>query len=329
MKESEIRSDSLVDEYLRLSSLDSVTYFSGCLRQSLVCIACQSPMCELEFEKEGFEYSRCGSCRSLFMSPRPPAEVFDAFYREAPSSRFWSEVFFPSVAEKRRELIFAKRARLLQDLMRSKCLRMETIIDVGAGHGLFLEEWKKIEPASHVVAVEPSPEMVTIIKNKGIEVVEATAESLSSSYENSADLVVCFEVIEHCHDPSVFLRSLYKLARPGGCVVISGLGADGFDISVLGRHSKSVHPPHHINFLSVEGFRRLFMRTGFSGVDIRTPGELDVDIVSKRWPLFPELKSQNGFVDQIINSSESVRQNFQEFLKTSLLSSHVWVLGRK
>ena len=41
-----------------------------------------------------------------------------------------------------------------------------------------------------------------------------------TDYKEYADLVVCFEVLEHVYDPLEFVRTLSGLVRPGGYVVI-------------------------------------------------------------------------------------------------------------
>lgn len=328
MKESDIRSDSMVDEYLRLSSIDAKNYFQMSLSSRVPCVGCGSESSDVEFIKEGFSYSRCRDCDSLFLSPRPKEADFECFYRDSPSAKFWSDVFFPSVAEKRRELIFANRASTLRDLVDKKGLSSDVVVDVGAGHGIFLEEWGKLNSRAKLVAIEPSKNMAEICRKKGLDVVEATGEEACRKNSGIGDIVVSFEVIEHAYSPIDFLVSIRKLARPGGLVLISGLCCSGFDIAVLGKHSKSVHPPHHINFISIKGLNLLFERAGFKNVEVITPGELDMEIVRKRWKLFPELHSQNKFVGSLVDSDDKTRSAFQNFLKSNQLSSHVWAFGR-
>jgi hypothetical protein len=106
------------------------------------------------------------------------------------------------------------------------------------------------------------------------------------------------------------------------------LGIDGFDLQVMWDKSGQVSPPHHINFLSVQGFERLFQRAGLVDIMVTTPGQLDVDIVrnaSKRDPTL--LKGQN-FLRNLLTDDHHATA-FQHFLIEQRMSSHVWVLGRK
>jgi hypothetical protein len=100
------------------------------------------------------------------------------------------------------------------------------------------------------------------------------------------------------------------------------LGYEGFDILTLQDRSKSIFPPHHLNFLSEKGFKEGFKRNGFSFVDVWTPGVLDVDIVINSG-------EKNEFIEALKRRGPQAVQAFQKFLSENNLSSHVWVLARK
>ena len=135
--------------------------------------------------------------------------------------------------------------------------------------------------------------------------------------------------VEHVHSPLSFLQALLALTKPGGYVLITGLGVDGYDIQTLWEQSKSISPPHHINFMSVKGFELLFKRVGFIDIDLFTPGELDVEIVSKAMAATPGLADKNRFAALLALKGKQVQKQFQEFLKKNLLSSHVWVIAKR
>ena len=53
----------------------------------------------------------------------------------------------------------------------------------------------------------------------------------------------------------------------------------GLDIRLLWENSKSVVPPHHLNFFNPSSLKRLAEATGFECLQVSTPGELDIDII--------------------------------------------------
>jgi len=206
-------------------------------------------------------------------------------------------------------------------------LAIRRLIDVGAGYGIFLDEWRKRAPNTLLVAVEPSAALAEECRSKRFEVVENIVEQVGGGYEGFADLVVCFEVLEHVYEPVAFVKSLMRLARPGGMVFVSTLCVDGFDLQTQWHKSNQIFPPHHINFLSVAGFEKLFMRAGLVDVAVTTPGKLDVDIVRNASRIDPELLRGNRFIQQLI-ADDAKATVFQDFLAANRLSSHAWVLGK-
>ncbi len=53
--------------------------------------------------------------------------------------------------------------------------------------------------------------------------VVCTAEALAIR-DKSQDLVICFSVLEHVHNPDMVLKELYRVLRPGGRVILSTHG---------------------------------------------------------------------------------------------------------
>lgn len=327
MKEHEIRPEALLNRYVELSAKDAVTYFGDTSRLSVACVGCGGIQSSHQFDKNGFAYARCVDCGTLFQSPRPSIAAFEGFYRQSESSRYWAEIFFPAVAEIRREKIFRPRVERLARVLGQKGIPVESLIDVGAGYGIFLDEWRRRLPQTKVLAIEPSASLAQECRAKGFAVVEDIVENVVD-HDNSADLVTCFEVLEHVYDPLEFVRILMRLARPGGFVFVSTLGIDGFDLQVLWEKSSQISPPHHINFLSVQGFEQLFQRAGLVDITVSTPGQLDVDIVRNAVKRDPVLLDGQRFLQNLLTNDDKAGA-FQSFLVEQRLSSHVWVIGRK
>ncbi len=327
MKEHEIRPEALLNRYVELSIQDAEHCFASGLRINVPCVACGGGQSTHQFDKNGFAYAQCSDCSTLFQSPRPSIEMFEAFYRQSESSRYWAEVFYPAVAEIRREKIFRPRVQRLGALCADRGMNVERLVDVGAGYGIFLDEWRHHFPKTNILAVEPSASLAKECLSKGFAVVEDIVENVTG-HENTADLVTCFEVLEHVYEPLDFVRALTSLARPGGHVFVSTLGIDGFDLQILWDKSNQISPPHHINFLSVRGFEQLFARAGLVDVMVTTPGQLDVDIVSNALKRDPDLLKGQRFLGNLL-SDEVNAAAFQLFLAQQRLSSHVWIIGRK
>ena len=320
MKTDEIRPKELFRRYLDLSRTDG-DRLDRAQFTAVSCPACGSSDSAKKFEKNAFNYLVCRACNSLYCSPRPTDAQLTSLYEQSDSAKYWSEVFSPAVAEVRREKMFRKKAADLFTLLQNKRIAPRTVCDVGAGHGVFLEELQAKLTKAKMFAVEPNPKAAQVCESKGIETLVSIAQE-AQSWSGRFDLVISSEVIEHVFSPNHFVQSLFNLAAPGGYVLMTGLGYEGFDILNLQEHSESVFPPHHLNFLSVKGFERLFTDVGFSDVQIMTPGILDLDIVLNN-EACPE------FVRVLATRGEEALREFQALLAKHRLSSHIWVLARK
>ena len=320
MKESEIRPKKLFEKYLNLAKKDAES-FDNSNFESINCVSCESALVKLKYKKDGFKYSICESCGTLFCNPRPSLKTLNSFYKNSSSAKFWFEEFLPKVEESRREKIFKKKAIQLFNLISEKKISISNLCDVGAGSGVFLEELQKIKEDISYFAIEPGEVSSSIITDKGFSVLQKSVE-YSEEWNNKFDFVVSLEVLEHVNKPVDFVKSINNLLKKEGYCLITTLGYEGFDILTLGENSNSISPPHHLNFPSLKGFELLFKRAGFSEVDVLTPGVLDVDIVLNSGRI-------TEFIKVLKSRGDSVVREFQEFLIKNKLSSHVWVLAKK
>jgi SAM-dependent methyltransferase len=332
MKESDIRPRKLFNQYLKLSGEDITHFFSDHSRFiEIECPACGSENQLPGLVKHGFKYVQCPDCSSLYLSPRPPAEMYDLYYQQAKSVKFWCTHFYKETAEARRQKIYQPRAAFVAEWARRLGVKSgddRLFVDIGSGYGLFLEEIKRLRLFDRIMGIEPSPDLVRKCRNRGFQVFQKYLETLKEETID-ASFATAFEVLEHAIDPLSFLASANRILRSGGLLMLTTLTVSGFDIQVLWENSNSLSPPHHINLLSVEGLHRLVERSGMEFIQFSTPGELDVDIVRNIHYENSDIKLPR-FINSIINSSEKVRASFQDFLKQNRLSSHVqMIIGRQ
>ena len=59
-----------------------------------------------------------------------------------------------------------------------------------------------------------------------------------------------FELFEHLFDPKDMTTKLYQIMKKGDLFCFTTLSGFGFDIQMLKENSKSIFPPHHLNFFN-------------------------------------------------------------------------------
>jgi SAM-dependent methyltransferase len=78
--------------------------------------------------------------------------------------------------------------------------------------------------------------------------------------EDQYDVVVSYDVIEHSDEPRVFLRSLVRLVKPGGLLVIGTPNAQ--NVSIHREGDPSLHVPYHRHILSQRALLALGKKAG-------------------------------------------------------------------
>lgn len=100
----------------------------------------------------------------------------------------------------------------------------ERILDFGAGDGYLASKLARRDASLRVVAYEPMPSMLQQCRRTltGTHNAEAVAD-LSACPAAAFDKIACLEVLEHLPPQPLAeaLRTLRRLVRPNGCVVVS------------------------------------------------------------------------------------------------------------
>ena len=324
MKEEEIRPQKIFDEYLSLAKQDTETYFSEVEKISSVCLACES-VADHAFDKNGFSYEVCPNCQTLFVNPRPVALAFSKYYTESPSSRYWASTFYKETAEARREKLWKPKAHLILQTLEKYNSSEYMLVDVGGGFGLFAEEIRSLSGKTPVV-IEPGPDLAAACRDKSLHVVEKFLEDVApADLPSGAKAFVSFELFEHLHDPSAFLGQLMELMNSKDLFIFTTLSGAGVDIQTLWEDSKSVMPPHHLNFLNPRSVELLLNQLGFESLSITTPGKLDIDILENNF----EAIKDRFWRTFIATASPDQKEEWQAMIAASGWSSHMMVVCRK
>lgn len=331
MREDDIRPTALMDEFFVRLKRDAQRLVMR--RDAFVRVSC--PFCGMDdpepaFIKDEFQYQSCHSCGSLYTSPRPSNADLVDYAVNSEAVKFWSTHFYKETADARREKIFRPRAIFVADFIAQQSRGLghcETFADIGAGFGLFLQEFAALNTASQIIGIEPDAALAAVCRAKGFSVIEKWVEDLVEG-EVAVDFATCFEVLEHVFDPYRFLRSCGHVLKPGGTLLFTTLTISGFDLQNLWDHARQISPPQHINFPSITGIESLIQRCGLEVIEISTPGQLDVDILMNYLVMQPDAPLPR-FARALALADEATRRDFQTFLQTHRMSSHLRCIVRK
>jgi len=96
------------------------------------------------------------------------------------------------------------------------------VVDLGCGNGEFTLRAKgeKIG-CDEIIGVDADEEMLNEAKKKGIAVVNHDLNDALPFKDNSFDVVISNQVIEHLYYPVKFMREVYRILKPKDYAVIS------------------------------------------------------------------------------------------------------------
>jgi hypothetical protein len=329
MKVSEIRPDGLMagQEAAMQEDIDWLAARKEAFVE-VACPACGASAGRLLYEKYGMRHQLCTACATQYVSPRPTAETLGAFYAESVNYRYWAKEIFPASREKRRAGIFQPRAAIVAELVRRHGIAGGVLVEVGAAHGLFCDEIRKLDLFTRLIAIEPTPDMANECRALGFETIEAPWERVR--LDQPAQVMAAFEVIEHLFDPGAFLRWCHANLLADGHVLFTCPNIAGFETMLLGKASGAVDH-EHINLFTPDSLCRLINASGFQVIERSTPGELDVDLVRRALEAGDLNEDSLGpVVSRLVRHSDrDVATRLQDLLKRAGLSSNMMVLARK
>ena len=168
------------------------------------------------------------------------------------------------------------------------------VLDVGCGGGLVSEPLARL--GATVTGIDPTVDSIAVARR------HAEGQGLSIDYQTASvvelqamglifDAVICMEVIEHVPDQAAFVRSLGRLVRPGGAVVMSTLSRTlkSYALAIvaaeyiLGWLPRGTHDWNR--FVTPEELRRYLADAGFAAPEL---SGIVYDLVADAWRLAPD-----------------------------------------
>ena len=145
----------------------------------------------------------------------------------------------------------------------------ETVVDYGAGTGIYTVAVAAAVPDGKVYAVEALPQLLELLREKitpeltdRICVCE-TDDNVVPLDDSEADRVVMVDVLHHLHDQPDALEEVVRVLRSGGLFVVVDWGDT----------ERPVGPPQgHI--LGLAAVREILAGMGLDVVEAHEPGEL-------------------------------------------------------
>jgi SAM-dependent methyltransferase len=232
------------------------------------CCICESDVTEPVGAGKDFEYNtssdtflamRCNSCGLIYLNPRPHISRFERIYPVNYHAFDFSEKQFG--------IVYKIRAGLETRRLMSCCkglLADARILDIGCGDGFHLNLLRQYGKKSWTLeGIDIDERAIKMAKKSGLKAYCGCVESLELP-QNTYDLILMIQTIEHVEKPDEVLRGIHKLLKPGGQLVIVTDNTDSLDFRLFKKsYWGGYHFPRHWNLFNPNSLKKLAEKTDF------------------------------------------------------------------
>ncbi len=289
------------------------------------CIVCGNRQLDLIYDGEirsagvnsefitGYQILECKSCKVNFLSPFP--DNINEFYESDEYRQHYDHTIDEN--ELATKYDYEQNDRIynigIQDL------RGKWVGDFGCGVGLFLDVIKGI--AKKTVAVEPMKSCAEILREKGHTYFERPHELK----QESLDVAVSFDTLEHIDNQLVFLKSIFNSLKKGGYLYLSIPNRNDLLMNVHKEvFRKFFYCKAHLFYHDINSLSYVIKKSGFSIIARSGLHKYDFhNFISWLKMDKPCGRKKNDAVDAYFESQ------FKNELMRLNMSSHLFVKAQK
>lgn len=196
---------------------------------------------------------RCNKCGLMYVNPRFGLDLHVIRDSGVPEEALVGRM----EKEKLQTNDYAVTKKIISDLFPQR----GKLLEVGSGFGLLLEYFKN--DRWDVSGVEPWPDGCKFSKEKlEIETLMCTLEE--ARFEDASfDVILMMHVIEHVPNPFETLSEVYRILKPGGCLVIETPRYDTLMYRIFGRRERNLSIDGHVYFFTTDTLSKICSMAGF------------------------------------------------------------------
>jgi SAM-dependent methyltransferase len=211
-----------------------------------------------------FSYLECDFCESIQIHPFPDIEDLKKAYEvsyhgyAAPGEKGYLYKTLFKIIE----------ALSIKDLKRY-IKKDSNVLDVGCGIGLFLEKLKRLG-VTRLTGIDFSPLAIAGLKERGIHGFQGTFLNFET-VDESLDLIVMNNYLEHTLAPVKELEKAMKLLKPGGSIIGELPNFAALDQAMFGKYWGGNHVPRHTVQFTPTSLTKILESAGFAKPVISYP----------------------------------------------------------
>lgn len=230
------------------------------------CYNCGSSDSDFYLTENGYNIDKCRQCGLLYMSERPSDDVIENATaigqhhgdKDLDANAYYNKAVVPHYLG------------VLNDIYGTDIEKIDTWLDVGCGHGEFIEVVREYTNGRiSVRGSEPNVNKQASAAKRNLDIRFIDLDTHDTQY----DVVSLLNVYSHLPDPKAFIRTLKKVIRPDGEFLLqTGNVADFPPDRIL----KPLCLPDHMSFASETILRDMLEELGFEIVSVHKYPNLEL-----------------------------------------------------
>lgn len=220
-----------------------------------------------------YQLVECDNCGLIFseniFTQEEFVKVYNELYNGANSSyQRHSKVEFEKL--KAGKISIGKNRTNLVNRNIVKNSNCKSVLEIGSGIGLVGSYIRLKNTTIKYTGVELDKEAYLKSKSLGLNTFNGDFQEISK-FNESFDVIMLWEVIEHLQDLNLFLELAYSKLNEGGTIILSTPNYNKILNYPNGKKDKLYQnePPIHLNFFTADNIQAVFKFKGFSSVEIR------------------------------------------------------------
>ena len=230
-----------------------------CSNQLSCDVKCESstPLFTSTIHDREYEFRRCDHCGLIFHVPQPTKEELADHYTDY--GCYSDHDYFAEQLQARRK-VYARRAKHLFRYMPSGI--KPKLLEVGCSSGILLRCFGECGYDCYGVEVDASSSALAE-KMMGADRIHTGELATSRFLDESFDVVVCDQTIEHVPNPFELLLQINRALRQNGILYIATPNFAGPSFLMLKDRWKNTLPGDHISMFTFPVLRMFLQEAGF------------------------------------------------------------------
>ncbi len=228
------------------------------------CKVCES---SVRLINEKYNLGQCDSCKLIFcltiFSQDELVNVYDELYNKQNTHyKYHSVDEYKMLLENKNINVGYHRATLIKEYVLNK--KCQSVLEIGSGIGLIGSYIRKKDEKIKYLGIEIDKEAYEKSQTLKLNTLNADFRAMEN-IEESFDVIMLWEVLEHLQDLKAFINLAYKRLNKGGKIILSVPNYDKI-ANYPNRDKDAIFqdlPPIHINFFTKESIVNVFKLNQF------------------------------------------------------------------